>query len=112
MARQDREPPLLAEMFPLFSRELQQLPKDEGESDLASQVPGLRILDRCRCGDDFCASFYTQPKPDESYGPSHRCLALEPGEGMLILDVVGGVIAHIEILYRNDIRQKLLAALP
>jgi hypothetical protein len=31
---------------------------------------------------------------------------------MLILDVVDGVIAQVEVLYRNDIRQKLLAVLP
>jgi hypothetical protein len=25
---------------------------------LAALVPGLVILDRCRCGDEFCATFY------------------------------------------------------
>jgi len=36
----------------------------------------------------------------------------EPAKGMLILDVVDRVITQIEILYRNDIRQRLLAVLP
>jgi hypothetical protein len=88
----------------------------------------LTIVERCRCGDDFCASFYTQPKPKESYGPGHDSMELEPTEGMLILDIVDGRIAHVEILHRNDIldgriahveilhrndiRQKLLEVLP
>jgi hypothetical protein len=39
-------------------------------------------------------------------------LELEPAQGMLILDIVDGVIVHVEILNRNDIRGKLLEALP
>lgn len=39
---------------------------------MASQVPGLMILERCGCRDDFCATFYTKPKPDGGYGPGHR----------------------------------------
>jgi hypothetical protein len=102
----------LNEVLPLLSQELEQLLKDAGEANLASQVSGLRILDRCRCGDDFCASFYTQPKPHGAYGPGHRNVLLEPAKGMLILDVVDGVIVQVEILHRDDIRQTLLAALP
>jgi len=33
-------------------------------------------------------------------------------EALLILDVVGGVISFVEVLYRPDIRQKLLEVLP
>ena len=103
---------LLTEILPLFARELEQLLKNEGETELAAQVPRLNVEDRCRCGDDFCASFYTQPKPNRAYGPSHSCMELEPTVGMLILDVVGGAIVHVEVLNRDDVRQKLLAALP
>jgi len=54
----------------------------------------------CGCGDDFCASFYTQPKPKGAYGPGHYTLALETAaQGMLILDVVDGVISFVEVLY-------------
>jgi hypothetical protein len=103
---------LVIDMFPLLSEELLQLLEDAGEADLASQVSALSIVDRCRCGDDFCASFYTQPKPKGAYGPGHRNIALTPAKGMLILDIVDGVIANVEVLYRNDIREKLLAILP
>jgi len=102
----------LSEVLPLLSQELERLLNDTGEANLASQVSGLRILERCRCGDDFCASFYTQPKPYGPYGPGHRNVILEPAKGMLILDVVDEIIAKVEILYRDDIRQTLLAVLP
>lgn len=103
---------LLTDILPEFATELRRLLLEQGESDLAAQVPGLAILDRCRCGDDFCATFYTQPKPEGRYGPGHRNVALTPEEGMLILDVVAGEIACVEVLYRNEIRRKLQAALP
>jgi hypothetical protein len=102
---------LLGEMFPSFSAELQALLTTQGEHDLAAQVPQLQIVDRCRCGDDFCASIYTQAKPIGAYGPGHRNVALAPAKGMLILDIVDGVIAQVEILYRDEIRRKLLETL-
>ena len=103
---------LLTEIFPPLARELEQLLKNQGEVELAAQVSQLAIVDRCRCGDDFCSSFYTQPKPEGTYGPDHRCIDLDAAEGMLLLDVVKGKIAHVEVLNRNDIRRKLLAVLP
>jgi len=84
----------------------------DGEAELAAQVPKLTIADRCRCGDDFCSSFYTQPKPKGPYGPGHRCLDLDAPEGMLLIDVVEGKIAHVEVLNRDDVRRKLRVAVP
>ena len=112
MAEQKRKSILLAAKFPQLSQELQQLLIADGETQLAAQVPGLTILDRCRCGDDFCAMFYVQPKPSGAYGPGHRCIPLDPNEGMLILDVLDEKIVAVEILHRNDIRQELLAEFP
>jgi hypothetical protein len=112
LMRAHRQSKRISETLPVLSQELEQLLKDTGEAELASQVSGLEILDRCRCGDDFCASFYTQPKPNGAYGPGHRNVILEPAKGMLILDVVHDLIAHVEILHRDEIRQELLAILP
>jgi hypothetical protein len=103
---------LFTHAFPQLSQELEQLLEGAGEANLAAQVAELRIVDRCRCGDDFCASFYTRPKPNGAYGPGHRNVALTPTKGMLILDVVDGVITFVELLYRNEIREKLLTVLP
>jgi hypothetical protein len=102
----------LVEILPSLALELEQLLKNQGEAELAAQVSQLVVVDRCRCEDDFCASFYTQPKPLGHYGPGHRCLDLDAAEGTLILDVVEGKIAQVEVLNRVDVRQKLRMALP
>jgi hypothetical protein len=100
---------LLAETLPEFAQELQRLLQAQ-KPELAVQVPILKIVEGCGCGDDFCASFYTQPKPNGAYGPDHDTLLLDTeAPGMLILDVVDGVISFIEVLYRPDVRQKLVA---
>lgn len=113
MNQKTQKPPLLADALPEFAAELRQLLVEKGESELAAQVPTLAIHDRCRCRDDICCgTFYTQPRPDGAYGPGHRNVALTPGEGMLILDVVDGVIMCVEVLDREDVREKLLSVAP
>ena len=88
-------------MFPALSMELQQLLGERGESGLAAQVPELSVIERCRCGDDVL------PKPAGAYGPGLRIVSLEPARGFLILDVVNDKIAAVEVLYRDEIRQRL-----
>jgi hypothetical protein len=112
MNKSTEKRPLLTDTLPEFAAELRQLLVEKGEPELASQVPALAIHDRCRCGDSFCSTIYTQPKPDGAYGPGHRNVALTPEEGMLILDVVGGVIMCVEVLDREDVRWKLDEVLP
>jgi hypothetical protein len=102
----------LTEILPTLAVELEHLLENQREIRLAAQVPQLAIVDRCRCGDDFCSSFYTQPKPERQYGPNHRCIDLDAPEGMLLVGVVAEKIAHVEVLNRDDVRRKLLAALP
>ena len=106
------QPPKLLDVLPELVRELQALLRNHGESELAIQVQELRIVDRCRCGDDFCGTFYAQPRPKDAWGASHRNVSLSPEKGMLILDVVDGKIACVEALYRDDIRQAVHRAVP
>ena len=103
---------LVVEMFPDLACELQHLLSAQGELILAAQVPELAVIERCRCGDDFCGMFYVLPKPQGAYGPNHRNVELTPKEGMLILDVVAEKIAAVEVLYRDEIRRKLLTEFP
>jgi hypothetical protein len=112
MPKQTEKRPLLTDTLPKFATELRQLLIEKGEPELAAQVPGLNILERCRCGDDFCATFYTRPKPDGPFGAGHRNVALTPTEGMLILDVVAEEIMCVEILYRKDVRRKIIELIP
>jgi hypothetical protein len=98
--------------LPHLAEELSRLLSAAGRGDLVPQVPGLNIVDRCRCGDEFCAMFYTQPKPNGAYGPGHESVVLEPQRGEMVLDVVNGTIAAVEVLYRDEVRDRLLAVLP
>jgi hypothetical protein len=104
--------PLLVEAMPAFARELEALLANQGDSELATQVKDLRIVDRCRCGDDFCATFYTQSKPKGGYGSGHKCVEVAPEKGMIILDVVRGQIMKVEVLYRDEIRGQLHLIVP
>ncbi|MBR7839165.1 hypothetical protein KDL01_38235 [Actinospica durhamensis] len=96
------QPPLLRETFPAFAAELVSLLTSDGHTDLAVCAHDLRIVAQCGCGDDFCQSFYTAPKPDGAYGPGHRNIPLlRDGDrsGMIVLDVVNGRIMYVEVLY-------------
>ncbi len=102
--------PLLHDVAPELEAELAELLVEAGETTLAERVKTLAIFDRCRCGDSFCASFYTTPKRSTPYPKRFRTLALRPGE--LHLDVLDSTIMHVEVLYRDDLKGKIHAALP
>ena len=103
---------LLAELLPSLATELHQLLVKRNRPELATEVMRLSILERCRCSDDFCASFYTMPRPNGAYPPGTETLDLDASVGMLIVDVVNGSIAHVEVLYRDEVRRELRKALP
>jgi len=103
-----REPaPRLADALPEFAAELESLLTAENKPELAAQVQGLALLDRCRCQDDFCSTFYVRPQPEGRYGPDHYTVILSPEDGMVNVDVVGGEITCVEVLYRDDVQAKL-----
>jgi hypothetical protein len=103
---------LLVDTLPALTRQLEAILAEEGHLELSAQVRGLQIVDRCRCGDDFCATFYTRPRPDGACSSDLTTIPLAPKEGMLILDVVDHKIACVEVLFRDEIRKALHEALP
>ena len=103
---------ILATEFPEFAEELARLLRHIGEGELAETVPRLPIVERCRCGDDFCATLDTAPPPADSWGRSHRNVALDPERGILVLDVLDQQIVCIEALFRDEIREHLLKLFP
>ncbi len=106
--------PLLTAAMPEFASELETLLKDQGQRELASQVRGLHMVDRCRCRDDFCATFYSVPPPAGSWRSlgRHENLTLNPARGMIILDLVDRRIVCVEVLDREEVRERLLQVLP
>jgi hypothetical protein len=81
-------PTKIGEYLPELSYELVSLLLEAGEPLLAASVSELILVDRCPCGGDFCAGFYTQPAPTEGFGPGHRMVVLNPATGKIHLDVV------------------------
>lgn len=105
-------PLLLSEALPQLSSELDTLLRAGQRPELADQLSSLHIVDRCRCGDDFCATFYARARPAGAWGPDHETLALdEVATGMLNVDVAGGRIVAVEALYRDDVRARLIELL-
>ena len=102
----------LSRALPEFAAELELTLHSQGRADLASQVATLVLVDRCRCGDDFCATFYTAAKPDGAHGPGHSNLELESREGMIILDIVDEVIRCVEVLHRLHVQKAPVCVLP
>jgi DNA-binding transcriptional regulator YiaG len=47
-----------------------------------------------------------------AWGPEHKNIPLDPIEGFLVLDVVNEEIVCIEVLYRDDLRARLLRLFP
>ena len=103
---------LLQDTLPDLADELATLLRNNNALDLVEQVPLLRLVDRCRCGDDFCSTLYTAPKPEGAYGPNHESISLNPSSGHFILDLVDRKIVCIEILFREDIRGRVLKLFP
>ena|SRR5437867_8958033 len=112
MPRRRRPPLLLSAEFPALAAEITERLRARAEHQLAATVPGLHIIGRCRCGDDFCATMYTEPPPRGAYGSNHRSIDLDANEGLVILDVRHERIACVEVLNRDDIRRKLLGFFP
>ena len=102
----------LTKEFPALAVELGELLQRGGEDELATIIDELAVVDRCRCGDDFCATMYTAPRPNGAWGEAHRNVALDPERGYLILDVLNERIVAVEVLYRDEIRRSLLTLMP
>jgi hypothetical protein len=100
---------LVKDILPAFATELRDLLVKAERVDLAGKIATLEIVERCRCDDEFCSSFYTAPKPNGAYGPGHSNLILSPNEGMIILDLVDNEIRYVEVIDRRDLRDMLFA---
>ena len=99
---------LLQDALPDLTDELARLLRKNNEKHLVKQIPRLRLVDRCRCGDDFCATLDTAPKPKGAYGPNHERIPLNPSSGQLTLALLERKTVCIEILFREELRRRAL----
>jgi hypothetical protein len=99
------EKPQLTDVLPSLAEELRGLFSLQGHLDLVAQLSTVRVHDKCRCGEDFCSSIYTAPKPEDAWRAGHETIVVDPREGMINVDLVNRTIVYIEILDRSDIRK-------
>jgi len=97
----NRLPQLVRDRWPVLAAQIDAALRSADEPVLADVWQEVRVVEQCRCADDFCQSFYTEAPPVGAYGPGHRNITLDgPWPGYLILDVVGERIMYVEVLYR------------
>ena len=106
--------PLVSELFPEFTDEMVSALRLDGEEDLVAQLPGLAFWGRCRCDDDFCASFYTGPRPIGRWADegNHKNVVLAVDKGMVVLDLVDRAIRYVEVLHRPDLKRLVAPLAP
>lgn len=108
----DMNKPLLREILPEFAVELETLLRKENYIEYAEQIAFLRITERCRCEDNFCGMFYTQPRPQSLTTGKLSTIDPHSKHGMILLEIVEESIAAVEVLFRPDVRKALLKVLP
>jgi hypothetical protein len=87
---------LLPELFPELAKEIFHDLRRLKRHDLAAQVMDLRVVDRCRCGETVCGTFYTQgANLRKRIGTHGTDIMLECGANVTEVD---GTIVEIETL--------------
>lgn len=102
------EAPLVRSVLPGLAGRMEAALREQGEERLADQVAGLRITAVCQCDQPFCASFHTLKRPMKRWFIRGRQVELaDGGPGEVVVDVVRGEIAYVEVLHLDDVRQAL-----
>lgn len=95
--------PRLVFIHPALAEEMSSGLVKAGAYELAAQVPRLRVVEGCACGDDFCGSFYTGLR-----SAAVQTVVLTPYS--LMVDVSAGRLTYVEVLFRPDIKGILVDA--
>lgn len=100
--------PLVRAVLPALAERMEAALRAQGEARLADQVADLRITAVCRCEQPFCGSFHTLRTPMKRWFIRGRQVELADGEpGTVVVDVVRGEIAYVEVLHLDGVREAL-----
>jgi hypothetical protein len=87
---------LVRELFPELAKQILHDLRRLKRNDLAAEMINLRVVDRCRCGEAVCGTFYTQDADlRKRIGTSGIDIMLECGA---TVTEVKGRIVEIETL--------------
>ena len=73
--------------------DLEELLREAGRPDLADQVPGLEIKQRCQCSVEGCRSFHTA-LPMKRWFRRGKQVPV----GDYVVDTIDGEIVYVEVL--------------
>jgi hypothetical protein len=73
--------------------DLEDLLRQAGRPDLAEQIPGLEIRQRCTCSVEGCRSFYTALPMKRWFRRGKQVAA-----GDYVVDTIDGQIVYVEVL--------------
>src|SRR5438128_672152 len=94
--------PLVSELLPDLSTELQRVLEEQHRPDLAAQIPRLRVRATCPCEVEGCGSFSTALPMKRWF----RRGELVP-VGDLVLNTIDGEIVYVEVLGRPEVTAAL-----
>lgn len=96
----------LVDALPDFSDELSRGLADLGHQELATSVKAIVIVERCKCNETGCITFYAVPK--SSLTNKCRCKTAYPVvRGLTCVQYIGQNIVWVEAVGRPDDRKKL-----
>jgi hypothetical protein len=104
--------PLLGKLLPAFAAELEAALRRDEEITLADQISNLPIREPCRCGDESCGGFFTGQRPQTLWRMGRKIVSPAVDEGMVMLEVVDGMIMFVSVLDRPSVRDALAEAFP
>lgn len=107
--------PLLSEVFPEVAEEIRRTLRGlecEEFRVLIPEVDQLRIVDRCHCGDDTCASMYfVSSSNEEKWLADAECIETE-GALVQVFSILENRIVEAEIIFQPQIRARLIQLFP
>jgi hypothetical protein len=99
------EAPLLTAVLPQLAERIETALREQRLPRVADQVATLRITGPCTCGQPFCGSFQTLKTPLKRWFMRGRQIDVQDGgPGEIVIDLVRGEIAYVEVLYLDDVR--------
>ena len=108
LGRRVSDGPLVEAVLPQLAARIEAALRAQGEPRLADQVATLRITAVCPCDQPFCGSFHTLRRPFMRWFIRGRQIEVhDDGPGEVVVDVVRGEIAYVEVLDLDDVRAAL-----